>query len=268
MAIYEQVTRPKSPNVTVGLVLSAAVHAALVIGAVVLHKKSAPDAEPRFRNIVEAKLVRLGTPLPENALPRLVAAPAPPPPDPGVKLTRDDKATPDPPKPVKEPRRRQREPSAEDLLAAELKLRSAAAGSASARGAPGGRGKVGGAGPIEGDPRGDPSGEVSARDKVEGNLWAAEVRRELHRAWAIPEVIPDAILRTLAMTVIVQIDERGTIKSWKPRSSSQNALFNSSVKLVFNRVRSLPAPPAGALEMFKGGWLALRFTKEEAERSR
>ena len=122
-----------------------------------------------------------------------------------------------------------------------------------------------------GDPRGDPDGEaLSARDQIQGNIWAAEVRKALHRAWDIPTVIPDSDLRRLAATVVIQIDEAGNIKKWALRTRASGgsfaSLFNNSVDSVRSKVNQLPPPPAGAFKMFKSGNLALRFTKAEADK--
>jgi hypothetical protein len=270
MAAYDRAERTKGAGVATGLLISAAVHAALVAGAILLHQQAEAEPDLSFKNIIEAKLVRLGTPLPENALPRLAAAPPPPPPEVGTKVTAQETPVPQTQEPPKEkPRRREEDPEA------ALRRALAAASDRTAptrRGVPGG-GKVGGEGPVAGDPRGDPEGEVaSARDQIEGNLWAGQVRRVLHRAWAIPEVIPDTELNRLSAVVVIRIDEDGNIRSWRmkepARGSSFASLYNGSVNQVQNKVRSLPPPPPGALKVFKGGWLALRFTKAEQERSR
>jgi hypothetical protein len=263
MAIYERERREKGMTVVTGLVFTVAVHALLVAGAALLHRSAEAEPEPGFKNIIEAKLVRLGTPLPEGALPRLVAAP-PPPPDPGVQVTSQDSPAPESPKRREKPRPRQDDNLEHELL--KKMRRDSAAGPATGR-------RVGEGGTQGGDPRGDPDGEVlSAKDQIEGNLWAAQVKRELHRSWAIPEVIPDSDLARLSAIVVVQIDEQGNIKNFrfKTRASGSafSGLFNGSVNQVFNKVRSLPPPPPGAFKMFKNGWLALRFTKAEAEKAR
>jgi hypothetical protein len=263
MAIYERERREKGMTVVTGLVFTVAIHAALIAGAVLLHTKAEAEPEPGFKNIIEAKLVRLGTPLPEGALPRLVAAP-PPPPDPGVQVTTKETPIPESQRPKEKPRPR-RDENLEDELLKKMR-RDSAPGPASGR-------RVGEGGTSGGDPRGDPEGEVlSAKDQIEGNLWAAQVKRELHRSWAIPELIPDGDLQRLSAIVVVQIDEQGNIKSFKFKTRASGGsfagLFNGSVNQVFNKVRSLPAPPPGAFKVFKNGWLALRFTKVEAEKAK
>lgn len=269
MSYLGQEAFSRKPNVVWGMLLTAAVHAALVLGAVFLHKNPEVEPEIRFQNIIEAKIVRLGKELDERELPRLEAPPAPPPPDPGVKVTQDERVTPEPPRPKEAPKKRSQDLEAQ-LFDKLLRDRATAR-----RDTASGQGKadVRGGRTTQGDPRGDPEGEViSARDQVQGNLWAGEVKRALHRAWAIPEVIPDSDLGRLAAVVVIRFDEEGNIRSWTLRTpasgSSFASLFNGSVKLVFAKVRSLPAPPPGALKMFKGGWLALKFTKAEQEKAR
>jgi TonB family protein len=267
MAIYESQVRPQGPNVVMGIFMSIVVHAALVAGAIFLHKKAAAEGEPTLRNIVEARLVRLGTELPKNALPQLIAAPAPPPPDPGIKLTTNESAKTEPPKKEKEKkeerkRPRQEERNAEQDLLSRLKYDTAAADSSLSRGSRGGKGKYGGSANV-GHPEGDPDGEVtSAKDKIEGSLWAAKIRRALYSAWAIPTVISDADLRNLSLTVEIKIDEQGNILSWKVRGSTRNPLFDGSVKLVFSKVTTLPPPTEGAFKWSKKGNIALKFKKE------
>jgi hypothetical protein len=187
-----------------------------------------------------------------------------------VKVTPRETPAPEPPK-AKERPRREENPEAE--LEKRLRRETSTPREDARASRPGaGRASTGGASGI-GDPRGDPEGEVlSARDQIQGNLWLRDVRRALHRAWDIPDVISESDLRRLRALVIIRVDADGTIREWRmkqPASGSRFAdLFNGSVNQVSRKVRALPAPTEGALKFSKGGWVAVNFTKAEQEKAR
>lgn len=219
-----------------GLVLTAGVHAALVVALLVAHSSSAAPPRPP-RDVVVAKLVRLGKPRDPRLLPRKPSAPPPTAPATPLSPNVDPNAAPTTPTPAPDP----------DAVAGDefekARLRAKAIGETYEE--------------PEGSPEGSPAG--TADTAAEGDPYATAIDAAIRAEWRVPDLVKPEQLAALACTVFVRIEADGTIVESAVLEPSRNRFFDGSVVEAIARVKKLPPPPSDRLREILDGGITIVF---------
>lgn len=232
-----------------GILATLALHGLIVAAAV--HQGSQPREESVPRDVVVAKLVRLGKPRPKELLPRLaepapVAAPVPAP----VKLSDNAEAVPLPRKPEEEKKVPVPDPKAQkpdSLKRATDRARLLAQQAAEE---------------AEGSPTGSPLG--TADRAAAGDQYATEVYEAIRAEWRIPQgLIPESELKSLGAVVRIRIGPDGRINLGKITRGSGNRFFDDSITEVLTRLKRLPVPPPAIAEAVLRSGFELEFVAKD-----
>lgn len=197
--------------------------------------------------VIEARFVKLGRPLPKHALPQKevdATTKAPPKasdvPNPfGKKIDLPDAS-------VEQPR------TADDLIAQLGNRADDIANKAKAR-------------EMEGDINGIEEGTETAD---EGDIYAGLLYNFFRHGWTVPTSIPDEELKQLKCTVIIEITADAHVGSFKISSGSGNDVFDESVRLRVGQAEGaqLPTPSEAAAPRYLGKSVSLRFLGKHARR--
>lgn len=236
----------------------------LLVGGVVAATLLGDRAPDLSQQPIQAKLVRLGKPRPDNWLPRKPTAPpvpqttqTAPVPTPGAQ------SAPLPPAPEAKP---QPETKPDPVPA---KAAPTPTGPSTAAGAPKDakvdqksklddimkrfqKGAV--AGPAEelpGQLDGDPDGD--SEDGSEGERYYALLTKRFKENFLVPNTISDQERMYLKATVSVRIEANGSISSWKIVQGSGNAAFDSALEAAVKRSSPVPPPPANLASQLRSG---------------
>ena len=245
-----------SVNVIIGIAATALLHGS-VVAMVGIRATGCSDSKAsvgtKLKEIIAARLVRLGKPRSKKLLPRIPTY-TPPPLEQGAGVSEKVRADSTPvKKKTKIRRKRKWRPRSRESLEERLRKRIESI----RNGLRPGKNQE-----QEGSPDGSPDGEAGVGGRIAGNIYAGKIRRHLYREWIIPKTISERQLMRLEAVILLRLTRSGAIATWKFKSRSGNSWFDDSIASVFHRVKRLPAPSSMAWKMFPRGWLALKFKKE------
>jgi TonB family protein len=216
--------------------VSFAAHVAVVLAwfiANAVHAKPALDLDEA---IVKTRLVKLGKERPPDWLPRIDAAPAPPPPSKKSKPQDDKRVEEKPAQDAKE------KPSTKDILKSfEDKNRSVT--------------------DIIKDRIGEQTDEGKADGDKDGTALTGEIKKTyfssiiaaITRNMEISNTITDEERIRLHAVLQIKIDADGTVLEAKIGKSSGSTVFDNDVLSAAKRSSPLPAPPPPVKDMVAGG---------------
>lgn len=117
----------------------------------------------------------------------------------------------------------------------------------------------------EGDAEGVSEGTAT---RAEGSIYAGRLYSYFRRGWHVPTSLSDEEVRSLRCVVAVQITPDARVGSFNITRGSGNAAFDQSVRMRMNQARgaSLPPPPADEADRFLGRTTTLRFLGRSARR--
>jgi len=224
------------------VVLSAAVHAALVIWAI----ERRPPAIDLSQKPIVAKLVRLGEKRPEQYLPRK-EAPPPAAPEPAAPAAPVAVATPAP-APAPSARPGPKAPAAPAPSAAPGSGASVASILSKVQRQ------------VAEERWGDPTGDVAgtAEEAGEGDRYLALVVQALQANYRVPATISDRERLFLKGTVVLWIEPDGRIGRWHMEKPSGNVAFDDALDRTLRRTR-LPPPPDALREAYRTTGLQVTF---------
>jgi colicin import membrane protein len=246
--------------------LSAALHVVGIGGALVLTRQaaSAPLLD-RDREVIVAKLVRLGEERERHLLPRK-EAPTPPPPPPPQATAPPEPQRPAEPEPVapkaviptkeapqtpppetkrpERPREAERSDPGPDLDAAIRRVL-------------GDPDTAPDDGPRYGSPDGHPDGD--AAEASEGDRYLALVERALRDHYRLPNIISDRERMFLNATVVIYVAPDGRIMRREIERPSGNSHFDAALLRAVDAASPLPPPPRGWARRFERDGLGLNF---------
>jgi colicin import membrane protein len=227
--------------------VSAAVHAALVMWAVV--RTQSPEIDLHQKPIV-AKLVRLGEKRPEEYLPRKEAPPPAPAPAPAAPPVPAALAAPTPPAPAAKPGPKPAPPRPAPAPAAPSHGSGTSVSSILSK--------------VQkqvaqdrwGDPNGDPAGD--SEEGSEGDRYLALVIRSLQANYRVPATISERERLFLKGTVVLYIEPDGRITRWNVEKPSGNPAFDDALDRTVRQTR-LPPPPDPLREAYRRTGLQVIF---------